>query len=83
MVCFYGSARTPAVQGGPDTPRDVLGSPYAYCRETDHLDAHDPVLVLGHRRLSIIDLSSTGHQPMARVVYLSFCKFRPAVPAGR
>ena len=54
-------------RGGPDTPADVLtgegaSAPQGVLTPDERLD--DPFLMLGHRRLSIIDLSPAGHQPM-------------------
>ena len=56
------------VAGGKDTPKDVFGIrlPYAPKVKLDRELAikHPYHLALGHRRLSIIDLSPAGHQPM-------------------
>lgn len=54
------------VFGGRDTPEAVLGAPYAYCpRFAGAVDAHAACTgAMGHRRLSILDLSPAGHQPM-------------------
>ncbi len=54
--------------GGEDTPDAVLTSPYTFCPR-HRMDAVTSLLknfdlAFGHRRLSIIDLSPTGHQPM-------------------
>lgn len=54
-------------RGGPDTPPDVLtnqgvSAPQGVLTPDERLDDH--FLMLGHRRLSIIDLSPAGHQPM-------------------
>jgi asparagine synthase (glutamine-hydrolysing) len=48
-VAGYATPETPAALGLPPAPR---------------MDATDRRVVLGHRRLSIIDLSIRGHQPM-------------------
>jgi len=54
------------IYGGRDTPRNVYGAHLTYTpRETFSGQQHENVLLaLGHRRLSIIDLSPAGHQPM-------------------
>ena len=51
--------------GGPDTPTDAYRSPHAYAPGRRHGEA-DPVFGVGlaHRRLSIVDLTPSGHQPM-------------------
>jgi asparagine synthase (glutamine-hydrolysing) len=52
--------------GGEDTPRAVLESdvPYAPRVRVDAAGRLSGGVVLGHRRLSILDLSPHGHQPM-------------------
>ncbi len=55
-------------RGGPDTPADVYASggasaPGGPLGESDV--ASDAYLMIGHRRLSIVDLTPAGHQPMA------------------
>ena len=56
------------VAGGRDTPDAVWGSPYPFCPKHKIDAIVSPTksfdLALGHRRLSIIDLSPAGHQPM-------------------
>ena len=56
-----------ARRGGPDTPANVYESQGASAPQ-EPLDASgvdaDSFLMLGHRRLSIVDLSPAGHQPM-------------------
>lgn len=52
--------------GGPDTPADVMAhsgaaAPTGLLAPDQSVDAF---LLLGHRRLSIVDLSPAGHQPM-------------------
>ncbi len=52
--------------GGPDTPADVYASPLPYAPGKSAGAARDArfSLALLHRRLSIVDLSPGGHQPM-------------------
>jgi len=55
----------PAVLGGPDTPGDIYRSPLPYCpRGPEDPGGRSVEAALGHRRLSIVDLSAAGHQPM-------------------
>lgn len=63
VVCFHGADAAPSTYGGPDTPHDAYLSslPYAPARGPIEDGAH---LALTHRRLSILDLSASGHQPM-------------------
>jgi len=60
--------RSTLIGGGKDTPKAVYRSPLPYApkREMDALalDRDSYHLAFGHRRLSIIDLSPAGHQPM-------------------
>ena len=50
--------------GGEDTPPTVYDTGIAYAPKRHAQPTQDAVVALGHRRLSIIDLSLTGHQPM-------------------
>ncbi len=53
--------------GGRDTPTDVFGAPFPYApqkNEHRHIPKASFNAALGHRRLSILDLSAAGHQPM-------------------
>lgn len=64
LVTGVGAA--PEVFGGADTPAEAYRSGSAFT-PADTIDAvrETPViLALGHRRLSILDLSVLGHQPM-------------------
>jgi len=65
FVAFLGEHLDPAVFGGADTPAACHATAHRYLPESDIPARRDGTLVaLGHRRLSIIDLSHTGHQPM-------------------
>jgi asparagine synthase (glutamine-hydrolysing) len=65
---FFSQDRLPAtVLGGKDTPSEVFNAPFSYCpKHPKHQDeeyiSYD--IAFGHRRLSILDLSPAGHQPM-------------------
>jgi asparagine synthase (glutamine-hydrolysing) len=54
------------IYAGKDTPKTVLGSSLLYApkKEIPEELKEDICVTLGHRRLSIIDLSVAGHQPM-------------------
>jgi len=54
------------VFAGKDTPKSVLGAPFPYapCQVLEDQDTRIAPVALGHRRLSIIDLTPAGHQPM-------------------
>jgi len=67
---YFYQAPTPVknnIFGGEDTPENVFQSDLPYCPETvlseDISDQYS--LAFCHRRLSIIDLTPTGHQPMS------------------
>ena len=50
---------------GKDTPEEVIYSLYTYCPKREITSYPENAnLALGHRRLSILDTSAAGHQPM-------------------
>lgn len=67
MALFRRSSEAVESFGGEDTPPAVLESRTAYApqRVRPLQNVPDVLLALGHRRLSILDLSAAGHQPMA------------------
>ena len=64
IACFYRDGRPPAIQGGPDTPEAVYTAHLPYAPARGLPDPTGAYVALTHRRLSIIDLSAAGHQPM-------------------
>lgn len=64
-LVIFNHSRSLTVYGGEDTPTSVFefNSPYCPNRQNSNLNL-DACAALGHRRLSIIDLSAAGHQPM-------------------
>ena len=65
-VVFLGKQSEPQAFGGSDTPENVYQANFTY---TPQKPFHGNVpeganIALGHRRLSILDLSPAGHQPM-------------------
>ncbi|MCK4487991.1 MAG: asparagine synthase (glutamine-hydrolyzing), partial [Desulfobacterales bacterium] len=63
---FYPGENSTFLYGGNDTPENVYGSNLAYTPNQSYSGQmhEDATIAFGHRRLSIIDLSPTGHQPM-------------------
>jgi asparagine synthase (glutamine-hydrolysing) len=62
FVCFVDSKKF--VLAGKDTPENVLNFQGHYQPERNTLKPELFNVGLGHRRLSIIDLTAMGHQPM-------------------
>lgn len=69
FVLFQELSAMPRVCGGQDTPDDAYqaGIAYAPKEKLSNLGDCPVTLALGHRRLSIVDLSPLGHQPMSSV----------------
>jgi asparagine synthase (glutamine-hydrolysing) len=66
FAIFGGEPLVAEALAGSDTPSSVFGTRYRYA-PTRLLSADDQancIAALGHRRLSIVDLSPAGHQPM-------------------
>lgn len=63
---LFGDDGSSEICGGGDTPLDVYRASWKYCpkKEIGQVGSRQCLVALGHRRLSIIDLSSAGHQPM-------------------
>src|SRR5262245_29056127 len=64
FAIFSARDLTPRVSGGPDTPAAVYAARVAYAPPRDTGPMPCGIAALGHRRLSIVDLGPTGHQPM-------------------
>lgn len=67
FVLFQELSAMPRVCGGQDTPDDAYQAAVAYApkEKLSSLGDYPVTLALGHRRLSIVDLSPLGHQPMS------------------
>jgi len=62
------SSNSQVIAGGNDTSEEILRSELNYTpnNRSDKLDqVEDAIVALGHRRLAIVDLTPTGHQPMS------------------
>ena len=64
IACFHGAGMTPAAFGGTATPDAVYAAALPYAPSRGEIQAASASLALAHRRLSILDLSPSGHQPM-------------------
>jgi asparagine synthase (glutamine-hydrolysing) len=64
-VVFGGGDDPPHIYGGSDTPASCFDAGYAYSPPRLAANAADRVrIAFGHRRLSIVDITPAGHQPM-------------------
>jgi len=63
-VVFSAGTMTATAFGGIDTPQAVYKTPFAYAPRQQSGSDQDVIAALGHRRLSILDVSAAGHQPM-------------------
>lgn len=65
-LVFFSQDGTATLYGGKDTPGSIYRRklPYLPARPFNGNYPDNTILALGHRRLSIIDLSDAGHQPM-------------------
>lgn len=66
FALFHELSALPRVCGGLDTPDEAYNATIAYTpkEKLSSLGDYPVTLALGHRRLSIVDLSPLGHQPM-------------------
>lgn len=67
FVLFKELSSIPRICGGQDTPDESYKAAIVYAprEKLGNLEAYPVTLALGHRRLSIVDLSPLGHQPMS------------------
>lgn len=63
-VAFGGQTYFPHIGGGADTPAACYAAALPYAPKVNAEAPQDATLALGHRRLAILDVSPTGHQPM-------------------
>lgn len=65
FALFTTEGMPPQLFGGADTPDDVLASPLLYCPKQRATKQPMPgIAAISNRRLAIVDLSPSGHQPM-------------------
>lgn len=67
FVVFTDLTKLPLQLGGKTTPKDVYSSmvPYKPATDITEFKNQKALIAFGHRRLSILDLSPAGHQPMS------------------
>ena len=64
LVTFSARDFAATALGGADTSAAVYAAKLPYTPEQNAESISDAVIALGHRRLSIVDVGATGHQPM-------------------
>ena len=66
-LLYIGNNDQVYVCGGADTPESVWATKLCYTPSSriDNLSGMSAKVAFGHRRLSILDLSPAGHQPMS------------------
>lgn len=64
-AAFAGSDLRVVCGGGPDTPQACYAAPLPHAPAVNAVLPGDARVCLGHRRLSILDVSPAGHQPMS------------------
>jgi asparagine synthase (glutamine-hydrolysing) len=64
---LFAAGREPVLVGGPDTPPSsfAAGLPYSPRPDAEAAGAEGATVALGHRRLSIVDVSPAGHAPLS------------------
>jgi asparagine synthase (glutamine-hydrolysing) len=64
---LFAAGCEPALLGGPDTPPSsfAAGLPYSPRPDAEAGSAAGATVALGHRRLSIVDVSPAGHAPLS------------------
>ncbi len=65
-AAFSGTDFRVVCGGGPDTPSACYIAPLLHAPASSAVLPEDARVCLGHRRLSILDVSPAGHQPMSR-----------------
>lgn len=78
---FKGDFSFPTIYGGPTTPQNIFDSNELYSpkEKYNNIVPEDSIIALGHRRLSILDLSPKGHQPLSSSDGNMWCVFNGEV----
>ncbi|MFN8673741.1 MAG: asparagine synthase (glutamine-hydrolyzing) [Candidatus Sericytochromatia bacterium] len=81
FIFFEKESLKPYIFGGKTTPKEIFESNEIYSPKS-LLDKNYPensAIALGHRRLSILDLSPKGHQPICSIDGKTWCVFNGEV----